>query len=66
VGKIVNYSGCVGTILSVIIVIMIVAICIRIKCRRKKANIVQMKTFKQLLTETQGLKLGGGGDWHST
>jgi hypothetical protein len=26
----------------------------------KKANIVQMKTFKQLLTETQGLKLGGG------
>jgi hypothetical protein len=50
VGKIVNYSGCVGAIFSVIIAIMIVAICIRIKCRGKKAII-----------ETKGLKSGGGG-----
>ena len=49
-GKIVNYSGCVGAIFSVIIAIMIVAICIRIKCRGKKAII-----------ETKGLKSGGGG-----
>jgi len=50
VGKIVNYSGCVGAIFSVNTAIMIVAICIRIKCRGKKAII-----------ETKGLKSGGGG-----
>ena len=54
VGKIVNYSGYVGAIFSVIIAIMIVAICIRVKCRRKKANIIKMKTFKQLNTDDQG------------
>ena len=48
-GKIVNYSGCVGAIFSVNIAIMIVAICIRIKGRGKKAII-----------ETKGLKYGGG------
>jgi hypothetical protein len=53
VGKIVNYSGFVGAIFSVIIAIMIVAICIRIKCRGKKAIIFQMKTFKQLNTDEQ-------------
>ena len=48
-GKIVNYSGCVGAIFSVIIAIMIVAICIRIKCRGKK------------IIETKGLRTWGGG-----
>jgi len=50
VGKIVNYSGCVGAIFSANIATMIVAICIRIKGRGKKAII-----------ETKGLKSGGGG-----
>ena len=52
-GKKINYSGFVGAIFSVIIAIMIVAICIRIKCRGKKAIIFQMKTFKQLNTDEQ-------------
>ena len=48
-GKIVNYSGQVGAIFSVIIAIMIAAICIRI-------NLV-----KNAIIETKGLKSGGGG-----
>jgi hypothetical protein len=50
-----NYSGYVGSILSIIVIALILAVCIRFKCqkckRQKKETIVKMKTFRQLNTD---------------
>lgn len=55
IGRAVNYSGYAGAALSLIVLALILAVCIRFKCQKcknqKKAATIQMKTFKQLNTD---------------